>query len=112
HADNGTCLQIRDSIGEVAHVIAQELQTREVSIEAIYAAARAAVDRQRSLLDRRARQARRRPPHRWWAWFAVMDSHAGRRRPAIHKTADGPLVMFRSTRAPTHPMAAPIRSAP
>src|SRR6266545_7904249 len=72
-----------DSIGEVAHVIAQELQTREVSIEAIYAAARAAVDRQRSLLDRRARQARRRPPHRWWACFAVSDSDAGKRIPAI-----------------------------
>jgi hypothetical protein len=36
HADNSTCLQGRNGIGEVADVVAQKLQTREVSIEAIY----------------------------------------------------------------------------
>ena len=34
-ADHGTCLQVRNGIGEVGHVIAQEPQAREVSIEAV-----------------------------------------------------------------------------
>jgi 2,4-dienoyl-CoA reductase-like NADH-dependent reductase (Old Yellow Enzyme family) len=32
--------------------------------------------------------------------------------PPTHKTADGPLITFRSASTPMHPVAAPIRSAP
>ena len=70
HADDGAGLQVRNGIGEVAHVVAQELQAREVPVEAVDAGAGTAVDRQPSLLDRRERKARRRPPHRRWAFVA------------------------------------------
>src|SRR5262249_28902363 len=53
------------------------------SIEAVYAGAGTAVDRQPPLLDRRGRQARRRPPHRRWACVASSDGDAGKRIPEL-----------------------------
>ena len=44
HANHGICLQVRNGIGEISHVIAQEAQTLEVSIEAIQGSAGAAVN--------------------------------------------------------------------
>ena len=77
-ADHGAGLQVRNGVGKIGHVIAQEPHTREVSIEAVQDSAGAAVDIQRSLLDGRARQARRGAKHRWRDRFALPDGDAGK----------------------------------
>jgi hypothetical protein len=78
HADHGTCLQVRNGIGEVGHVIAQEPQTLEVSIEVVQGSAGAAVDLQRSLLDGRVRHARRGAEHRRRFRLVLTDGDAGK----------------------------------
>ena len=52
-----------------SHVMAQEAQTLEVSIEAVPGSAGAAVNIQRSLLDDQIRHARRGAEHRRWSRF-------------------------------------------
>ena len=84
HADNGTCLQVRNGIGEVGHVMAQEPQDSRGFHRSGIGRCR---HRRRSSAHRcsivEAGKRGEGAAHRRRACFALTDGDAGKRIPAI-----------------------------
>src|SRR5216683_3668874 len=81
HADYGGTACMANVVGQIGHVIFQELKIPEIAVKAVHARAGRAVDGHQPLLyDGRGRLGRR-PPHRWSAGIARTYVDARKRIP-------------------------------